>query len=345
MPRKRARVEATEFRTATSSENSKASRTTQQLLDLGGSVRGSLEGSLTVGDVAAAAAGQRRGDSADSEHNSISGGSGQHAGQGDMEMEKPKHEAGSEGAGESEHLRPAGAVAPHDENAAGQLDARTIAEMARKRRERFGTSGEPAAAHKKPLRRAPSCASPQKLTASSSQQMEVVARSRSCLAALVESDLFPDTPRRGGAASKTATPAVTPTLASAEAAARDSAAREAAEDQKVLACGNAAAAAAAGGAASAASPVRTPSPMAGSPRSLQGSEVVDPDLAGDVRLKLGEVKREEEEVARQGEGLFPVLCFWQLVDFEGRVCWYFACSSLILHCSCLRESNAPGGQG
>ena len=306
-------MEPTEFRTATSSENSKASRTTQQLLDLGGSVRGSLEGSLTAADVAAAA-GQRRGDSADSEHNSISGGSGQNLLQDDMELGKVKQEASSEGAGESggsEQQRP-GSAAP-DQDVAGKLDARTIAEMARKRRERFGTSCEPATTHKpapKPLRRAPSgVALPQKLGSSlSGAQLEVVARSRSSLAALVESDLFPDTPRRGAAASKTATPAVTPMLVSAEAAARESSAREVTEDQKPSLCGSAAAAVAAD---SGASPVRTPSPVAGSPRSLQGSELHDSDLAGDVTAKLGDVKREAPADAQQGEESFsPLFGSW-----------------------------------
>ncbi|BDA50358.1 hypothetical protein COCOBI_16-0340 [Coccomyxa sp. Obi] len=303
-PRKKPRVEAVEFRTATSSENSKASRTTQQLLDLGGSLRGSLEGSLNGTDVAAAAAGRRRGDSADSEHNSISGGSGQNAPPGGAESVKVKHEVGSEGAGESGGLEQQQQRQPApDQGLAGQLDAHTIAEMARKRRERFGTS-EPAAAQKaapKPLRRAPSGLAPPKVATSSAAQPECIARSRSSLAALVESDLFPDTPRRGTAASKTATPAVTPTLApsgSAVCKAEPLDKEQQVEELQKVCIGGGDAAAAVTGLDLVASPVRTPSPVAGSPRSLQASETLSGDVAGVVSQKLrGVVKHEESEGA------------------------------------------------
>lgn len=316
-PRKKARVEAVEFRTATSSENSKASRTTQQLLDLGGCLRGSLEGSLNGTEVAAAVAGRRRGDSADSEHNSISGGSGQNAPPGGADSVKVKQEAGSEGAGESggleqqqQHHQQQQRQAAPDQSMAGQLDAQTIAEMARKRRERFGTS-EPAAAPKsapKPLRRAPSGLAPPRVATSSGAQPECSARSRSTLAALVESDLFPDTPRRGTAASKTATPAVTPTLAPPGTTAcklktTDSRAQQGEELHKVSIGGGDAAAAAAG-TDSVASPVRTPSPVAGSPRSLQASETQSGDVAGVVSQKLRDVvKREEFEGHPHGKNL------------------------------------------
>ena len=170
----------------------------------------------------------------------------------------------------------------------------------------FGTS-EPAGAQKappKPLRRAPSgLAPPKTVAASSAAQPECIARSRSSLAALVESDLFPDTPRRCTAASKTATPAVTPTLPPVvcKSEAPDNAAQQRTEGlQKVN--GVAPAAAAAAGTDSVASPVRTPSPVAGSPRSLQASETQSGDVAGVVSQKLSRdaVKREESGSAPHG---------------------------------------------
>lgn len=110
------------------------------------------------------------------------------------------------------------------------LDPAVVAEMARRRRERFGTAAEqrsggaktgPAALRKAPLAsKASAGAEPgarQQQAVLRLSGLEALARSRSSLAELVESDLFlPETPRRdkGGnaAASKTCTPAATPTL-------------------------------------------------------------------------------------------------------------------------------------
>lgn len=295
-PRKKARVEGADPRAGTSSENSKASRTTQQLLDLSGSLGGSLERSLTAADAAVAAATRGRGDSADSEHNSASGGSPDRP----LEPAKVKEEVSSEGAGESgcadhQQQRQNGAL---DQDIANKLDARTIAEMARKRRERFGTcESAPSAGHKmgqKQLRRAASGAVSvklQKMGSGAVPRLDLTARSRSGLAELVESDMFPDTLRRGPAASKTSTPVAPLSLngvSAAEGTTTDSAQQPAVKSQDV----------AAAGVKLEASLVRTPSPVAGSPRSLQGSDTQDTDLAGDVNQK---VKREAGDDAPQGE--------------------------------------------
>ncbi len=177
-------------------------------------------------------AGVQRGESADSEHNSDSGATEDEGGP----QQPPPHEAGSrEGAGESggsgserqgraprpeslpaQPSKLGGRAAPGE----GSLDPATVAEMARRRRERFGTPGGAKSGCAGALRKAASGLAPKapgEAPGGSKQGpvprlsgLEALARSHSSLAELVESDLFlPETPRRGGggaAASKTGTP-------------------------------------------------------------------------------------------------------------------------------------------
>jgi hypothetical protein len=204
-------------------------------------------------------------------------------------------------------LSRAGSVAGPGKDAPGQLDARTVAEMARRRREKFGTSaaiqkrsGDKSAAVVK-LRSQPSGCLPQQQKGQTFRMPRLDPAGPN-LAELVESDLFPDTPRRC-TSSKTVTPAATPTLASDGKGLKLQPLQQQEQPPPPQADAQAGANAELG-----ASPVRTPSPMAGSPRSMQRSDTQDADLgASDIstRLKaltsLVNAEEGEDGSALQGE--------------------------------------------
>ena len=239
-------------------------------------------------------------------------------------------DSGSEGAGESgleqqgqqqsvvslaSKLSRAGSVAQPVKDGPSQLDAHTVAEMARKRREKFGTSQT----QKQRDKAAAVAAAAAKLRSTLSgnvkgQKLRVPKLdlgARPSVAELVESDLFPDTPRRCSS-SKTATPMSTPSLACEQACKQQQQQRQ---QQQAHAEGPAQADNGAAGAGTdpGASPVRTPSPMAGSPRSMQQSDTNDIDLsANDMCARLKElsslVKTEDTEEGSALQGVLPFDC-------------------------------------